>query len=67
MWKVLFAALVMTSLTACSGHQPIADSACIAYRPIYLPTGAILALREFRQVREEIAAHNTTYEGMCSG
>ena len=62
-WKL--SVLAMLTLTACSSPPPIADSACVAFKPIYATAEAVQALRPFRGLREDIAAHNQTWERIC--
>jgi hypothetical protein len=45
--------------------MPRAD--CLAYQPIYLSEGAIVALAPFRDDRVQIATHNRTWELRCGG
>lgn len=56
------ALLTMSWMTGCAPRSG-GDSACLAFRPIYLADADIAALS--RAAKEKIAAHNRTIEALC--
>lgn len=57
------AALLMMISTISCAPQTVGDSACVAFRPIYLSEQSIAAMP--RADKEKVAAHNRTWEGIC--
>lgn len=57
--------MMLLSMTSCAPLPAAPDSVCVSMRPIYLSEPAIRAMAPFRADREQIAAHNKTWEAIC--
>ncbi len=54
----------MLALSACA--KPPLPEICTSMRPVYFPDEAILALRPYRQQREQLSLNNQTWEKSCA-